>query len=325
MSTAPTPAATPAIDLRSLWHRTTETVPPRPAQALNMRTVADMHTTIKKHLHRVSEGYDFVVGLPRSGLVPGALVALHLNLPLMTLADLATGKLTQRDTNRWGRAHHRLARAGADAALNVLVVDDTINTGAAIRRFRATHAETINSGRYRFTFVAIYKAEHDAPDADLTFETVPGPRVFEWNMMHHPMSDGFLCDLDGVFCPGGPPENSNDGGLYENYILNAPLKLRPSYKLGAIVTSRLEKWRGQTREWLARHEIQYDELIMLDLPTAERRRQLQLYGRYKADVYAAMGGRLFVESDCGQAHQIAQITGRPVFCTDTGVFLKGKA
>lgn len=64
---------------------------------------------------------------------------------------------------------------------------------------------------------------------------------------------------------------------------------------------------------------------MLDLPTAEMRRQLQLYGRYKADVYAALGGRLFVESDSGQAHQIAQITGRRSCAPDTGVFLKGKA
>jgi uncharacterized HAD superfamily protein/adenine/guanine phosphoribosyltransferase-like PRPP-binding protein len=317
--------AAAAPDLRSLWRRSTDAVLPRPGQALNMRTIAELNTTLKKHLHRVSEGYDFVVGLPRSGLVPGALVALHLNLPLVTLPDLAAGRLSQRDTNRWGRAHHRLARAGGDAPLSVLVLDDTINTGAAIRRFRATHAETIASGRYRFTFLAIYKSEHDATDADLTFETVPGPRVFEWNLMHHSMSEGYLCDLDGVMCPDGPPENTNDGGLYENYILNAPLKLRPSYKLGAIVTSRLEKWRAQTQAWLAKHDIQYGELIMLDLPTAERRRELQLYGRYKADVYQALGGRLFVESDSGQAHQIAQITGRPVFCTDTGVFIRGKA
>ena len=105
MSTAPT------VDLRSLWRRTTDAVLPRPGQPLNARTVAELNTAIKKHLHRVSEGHDFVVGLPRSGLVPGALVALHLNLPLVTLPDLAAGRLGQRDTNRWGRAHHRLARA----------------------------------------------------------------------------------------------------------------------------------------------------------------------------------------------------------------------
>lgn len=315
----------PPVDLRSLWRRSTDVVLPRPGQALNARTIAELNFTIKKHLHRVAEGYDFVVGLPRSGLVPATLMALHLNLPLVTLADLAAGRLDQRDTSRWSRAHHRLARAAADAQLSVLVVDDSINTGAAIRRFRATHAEAIGSGRFRFTFIAVYKSEHDAPDADLTFETVPGPRVFEWNLMHHSMSDGYLCDLDGVMCPDGPPENTNDGGLYETYILNAPLKLRPSFKLGAIVTSRLEKWRGQTMEWLAKHDIHYGEMIMINLPNAETRRQLQIHGRYKADVYAAMGGRLFVESDHGQAHQINQIAGRPVFCTDTGVFLKGKA
>lgn len=324
MSTT-TPAPTPAPDLRTLWRRTTDTVLPRPGLPLNARTITELNATVKKHLHRVSDGYDFVVGLPRSGLMPAALMALHLNLPLVTLADLAAGNLGQRDTSRWGRAHHRLARAAADAQLSVLVVDDSINTGTAIRRFRATHADTIGSGRYRFTFLAVYKSQHDAADADLTFETVPGPRIFEWNLMHHTMSEGYLCDLDGVLCPDGPPENTNDGGLYERYILDAPLKLRPTFRLGAIVTSRLEKWRGQTREWLAKHDIQYDELIMLDLPTAEKRRQLQLYGRYKADVYQALGGQLFVESDSGQAHQIAQITGRPVFCTDTGVFLKGKA
>ena len=317
---------TPAIDLGSLWHRTNDLVLPRPAQPLTMRTIADLNGVIKRHLHRVSEGYDFVVGLPRSGLMPAAMVALHLNLPLVSLADLAAGHLGQRDTNRWSPAHHRMARAAAAAVpLSGLVVDDTVNTGAAIRRFRASHAEMFADGRYRFTFLAVYNSTHNPPDADITFETVAGPRVFEWNLMHHSMSDGYLSDLDGVLCPDGPPENSNDSGLYEQYILNAPLKLRPTFKLGAIVTSRLEKYRGQTREWLAKHDIRHDELIMLDLPNAETRRQLQLYGRYKADVYQALGGILFVESDSGQAHQIAQITGRPAFCTDTGVFLRGKA
>lgn len=316
---------TPAIDLRSLWHRTTDLALPRPTQALTMRTIADLNATVKRNLHRVSDGYDFVVGLPRSGLMPAALVALHLNLPLVSLADLVAGQLGQRDTSRWSPAHHRVARAAAaGTTLSGLVVEDSVNTGTAIRRFRATHAQTIADERYRFTFLAIYNSTRSPPDADMTFETVPSPRIFEWNLMHHTMSEHYLSDLDGVLCPDGPPENSNDGGLYEQYILNAPLKLRPTFKLGAIVTSRLEKYRGQTLEWLARHDIRHDELIMLNLPDAETRRQLQLYGRYKADVYQAMGGILFVESDSGQAHQIAQITGRPVFCTDTGVFLKAK-
>ena len=315
----------PAIDLRSLWHRTNDVVMPSLGQKLHMRTIADLSNVVKRHLHLVSENYDFVIGLPRSGLMPAAMVALHLNLPLVSLADLAAGELAQRDTNRWSHAHHRLARRARDGEpISGLVVDDTVNTGAAIRRFRGRHAELMADGRYRFTFLAIFNSSHNPPDADITFEMVPGPRVFEWNLMHHSISEGYLCDMDGVLCPDGPPENSNDGGLYEQYVLNAPLKLRPTFKLGAVVTSRLEKYRAQTSEWLAKHDIRYDELIMLNLPDAETRRRLQLWGRYKADVYQVMGGTLFVESDSGQAHQIAQITGRAVFCTDTGVFLRAK-
>jgi len=309
-----------------LWRRSTDAVLPPAGQTLHVRTIAELNGIIKRHLHKVSQGYDLVVGLPRSGLVPAGIVALHLNLPLVGLADLDAGKLAQRNTNRWSPAHHRMARAlGAGQPISVLVVDDTVNTGAAIRRFRADHAELFADGRFNFTFLAIFNSIHKPPEADITFEMVPPPRLFEWNLMHHTMSEGYLCDLDGVMCPDGPPENTNDGGLYERYILDAPLKMRPTYKLGAIVTARLEKYRGQTMEWLAKHDIKYDELIMLNLPNAETRRQLQLYGRYKADVYTTLGGTLFVESDHGQAHQIAQITGRPVFCIDTGVFFRAKA
>lgn len=309
--------------LRALWRAPDGFAVKRDGMRLHMRTVADMHTAIKRHLHLVArEEIDLVVGLPRSGLVPAALVALHLNLPVVALSDLAAGNLAQRNTNRWSPAHHRLSRAlDSGGTVTVLVVDDTVNTGGAIRRFRAEHAELLAQPHLRFRFLAIYNSIHNPPDPDLTFETVPGPRIFEWNLMHHSMSETYLSDLDGVLCPDGPPENSNDGGLYEDYIRNAPLKLRPTFKLGAIVTSRIEKWRAATTEWLAKHDIRHDALVMLDVPSAEHRRQLQVYGRYKADVYNALGGNLFVESDSGQAHQIAQLTGRPVFCTDTGVFL----
>lgn len=161
--------------------------------------------------------------------MPASLVALHLNLPLVTLADLAADRLGQRDTNRWGRAHFRLVRAAqAGAKLRVLVVDDTINTGAAIRRFRDTHAAAMSSGRYAFTFLAIYKAEHDAPDADLTFETVPRPARVRVESAAPPDERRLPVRPRRRDVPRRPAGEHQRRRAVQNYILNAPLKLRPA-------------------------------------------------------------------------------------------------
>ena len=75
--------------------------------------------------------------------------------------------------------------------------------------------------------------------------------------------------------------------------------------------------RSYTVEWLARTGIQYNQLIMLDLPSAEERRRLGAHGGFKADFYKTSDTILFIESEKEQARAIARISGKPVFCVET--------
>jgi uncharacterized HAD superfamily protein len=88
----------------------------------------------------------------------------------------------------------------------------------------------------------------------------------------------------------------------------------PSIPLKGIVTNRLERFRGLTEEWLARHGIRYDSLIMSPHTSHAARDQAHDAATRKAEAYRADPSLvLFVESDDAQARDIAGLTGRPVF------------
>ncbi len=90
-----------------------------------------------------------------------------------------------------------------------------------------------------------------------------------------------------------------------------------SRPLGTLVTSRLEKYRPQTEGWLAAQGVQYDRLIMLDLPSKAERQRLFAHGTFKGNYYRDSDAILFVESENRQAKQIAEIAGKPVLCLQT--------
>jgi len=144
--------------------------------------------------------------------------------------------------------------------------------------------------------------------------------MFEWNIMHHPRLDEACVDIDGVLCLD-PSEDENDDGVnYIAFITNARPLIIPSSKIKHIVTSRLEKYRPQTEEWLRRNGVQYQHLHMLDLPTAEERRRLKMHHKFKADVYSGdREARLFIESEAEQAREIMLATNKPVYCTADNV------
>jgi uncharacterized HAD superfamily protein/hypoxanthine phosphoribosyltransferase len=298
--------------MNSIWRIPSGLVLPR--VDVNFRTLADLNALICKKIEVISqENFDLIVGIPRSGLLAGSIIALHLNLPLISLSDLPSLRDFKFRVSR--RSATSVAPKGRRH--KVLVVDDSTNTGDAIERSHKVIGESEISRDIDFKFLAAYGVPDSIKRVDFLLEIVALPRVFEWNFMHHMLAEQFLFDLDGVFCRNGPPEYSNDGGDYVRYIANAPKNILPTSKVGVIVTSRLSKYRSITEGWLARNGVQYRELIMLDLDTPEERRKLALHAQYKADVFNQLGGLLFVESENWQATEIFKMTGRPVFCTDT--------
>ncbi len=277
---------------------------------MNFRTIADLNATILKNLYRIPNDIDVVVGVPRSGLMAGSLVALALNLPLADVAGFVAGRLLASGKTR---AHQGLARDFTELR-NVLVVDDSARTGTAITEARALL--TAAWPDKRFTYCAVYGLSDSADGLDLIFETVPLPRVFQWNVMHHIVLADACVDIDGVLCRDPNDQENDDGPGYLAFLRDAEPLHRPTQRIGTLVTSRLEKYRPQTEAWLAAQNIEYDNLVMLDLPDMATRRRLKAHGSFKAQYYRKSRASLFIESELAQAETIARISGKPALSMD---------
>jgi len=151
---------------------------------------------------------------------------------------------------------------------------------------------------------------------DYFFEVVPLPRYFQWNVFNHTTLEKACFDIDGVLCVDPTDEQNDDGPKYTDFILNAPPLFIPGAKIGTIVTSRLEKYRKETETWLAKHNVKYNDLVMLDLPDMAARQKANNHGDFKAGVYTSKPYVLFIESNLNQAIQINRIAKKPVLCTE---------
>jgi uncharacterized HAD superfamily protein len=122
-------------------------------------------------------------------------------------------------------------------------------------------------------------------------------------------------DFDGVLCLDPTKEENDDGPHYRQFLREALPLMLPTLPIGAIVSSRLEKYRGETEEWLHRHGVRYNELFLLDCASGEERQRLKPHAQFKASVFRSNPFyQVFIESDPGQARQIASLTGKSVIC-----------
>lgn len=276
-------------------------------EALQFRSYADLARAVAAGADRYAGSFDIVIGIPRSGMVPAAMIALLHDKPLADLGGFVEGRVLARGRTRASGvdpddpAHYRRA----------LVVDDSVNKGLSIAAARerlasaAPHLET--------SFLAVYAHGESAGLVDHCLEICPKPRIFEWNMLHAWLPGKACFDLDGVLCRDPLPEENDDGERYRSYLRTARPLAVPTRPIRRIVTSRLEKYRPETEAWLEAHGIAYEHLHLLDLPSAEERRRQGAHAAFKARVYAEdAGARLFVESEPDQAASIARRSGKPV-------------
>ena len=165
--------------------------------------------------------------------------------------------------------------------------------------------------------MTVYVTDETKNIPDIYFEVCNPPRMFEWNYLHHKNLVNACFDIDGVLCVDPTPEQNDDGEKYIDFVRNAPLRVAPSFKIGYLVTSRLEKYRGDTEYWLKKNNIKYDHLIMMQFKTKEERIRSGSHGKFKGEVYSRFKEtNLFVESELRQAKEIAEISGKVVFCTE---------
>jgi orotate phosphoribosyltransferase len=226
---------------------------------------------------------------------------MRFGLPVLSVNEFITARPSTSYSHR-----ERLVKDG-----KILVVDDSVHAGRRMRQVRE-QLERLQDGE-EYAFAAVYVGgSRDC--VDYFQKPVPQPRMFEWNLYGHSYLKQCGSDIDGVLCYDPPVTDAVDQASYEEWLPNAE-PLHPfTAPVGYLVTSRLECYREQTKEWLKKHGIRYNKLYMSDYPDAKTRRQAGKHAEKKAEIYQLVGGRLFIESDPKQAAKIYAITGKTVFC-----------
>lgn len=226
-----------------------------------------------------------VAGVPRSGMILGSCLSTLLSVPLME-----ANKRGLRPMGFGARMKGEAPRAG-----KLLIVDDSCYTGGSLREAveaaRKTGADVISACAYL------------NPDAawkpDVWCEHVVPPRFFEWNFFcsghmsgSRGLPGGTALDFDGIIC-------KEDG--------RTPLWVPRSSRFAcrAIITGRLEvSDRDRCEEWLARHEVKYDKLVMHSAPSREERGSETKIAEWKASVLRDDNYSCYVESSVLQARII---------------------
>ena len=273
------------------------------------RSVADLNSCIVKSISKNPKDIDLIVGIPRSGMLAASVLALHTNSLLTDVEGFIAGRLFETGRRLSGKTKT------FDQCRRVLVIDDSVRSGYSIKAVKSRIGN-----RYpdkEILYAAVFGPGKQKGLVDLYYESCPTPRLFEWNLMHHNVLSESCVDLDGVLCRDPNREENDDSTNYIDFIQTVKPYLRPTVKLGYIVTNRLEKYRPQTEAWLQQNGIDYGELIMLDLPNKQARREANCYSTHKAKVYLETKSALFIESSELQSREISQITGKSVFCVDT--------
>lgn len=256
-----------------------------------------------------------VIGVARSGVAPAALLAMQLHLPLWILRP-QTRDIIPAD-HGWRLSQGRpLPSSG-----RYLVIDDTVMTGHSLGLAQRIVAASPFAGRC--DHAALFRNPQASKNLPLRWwaEELAPPHYLEWNLFNSIHTPHLALDFDGVLCLDCPPGSDDDGERYLQFLAEArPLHLPRRAPVAAIVTARLEKYRRLTEQWLARHGVAAKQLIMGPWATLAERRRSDV-AAWKASEYRRLHAALFAESEPAQAERIAQLTGRPVLCPQTGEIL----
>jgi len=279
---------------------------------MNYRSVASLNNDLVAWSAELPSDLELIVGVPRSGLLVANLLSLYLDLPLTDVGGLITGKVFESGPIR-GKGKERTGFLSSKR--KVLVVDDSLSSGASMRAVRGRIAAA--KLPHTMLYGAAYIVAGRERDVDVFCDIVPQPRLFEWNFRNQFQLQNACVDIDGVLCRDPSGEENDDGPRYRRFIETVPPLMAPSVTIGRLVTTRLEKYRALTEQWLAGHGIEYRELIMMDFPDMAARRASGSHGAFKGAVYKACDAQLFIESSLRQAFEIAHISGKDVLCMET--------
>jgi adenine/guanine phosphoribosyltransferase-like PRPP-binding protein len=249
---------------------------------------------------------DVVAGIARGGVVPAAMAAGLLALPMAMI-----GFDRARDATQW--------LGNPPAAQRVLLVDDGCSTG---RTMAAVRAAVLAEGRDCLTLAVVHDPEVTSYVPDLSHpmrelwrfpwergEATPAGRTLRATGAGPDRATELAfygLDLDGVFLPDVPDAAYRAdivAAVAERHGLE-PFATLPHFSpdRAVVITGRPDDDRERTQAWLTRwgHGALPLECRPTDLPHTP-----DAVARYKAEAATRWGCTHFVESDAEQALRIA--------------------
>lgn len=284
-------------------------------------TFSDMADTVRRNIWKIPHDIDFVIGVPRSGMLCGTMVSELINVPLVDINSFCNG------VNPSGGLR---CKSPGQKSNKVLVMDDTVYNGTSMRKSKKL-LEPFKD-KYEFIYCCTYLEGTAVDEVDIYLEDVRQYTnqysivLYEWNIFHHNSNFMSRCmyDMDGVLCVD-PPDERNEKEYIE-YIKNAKPLIVPTVPIGAVCTYRLVKNQEITKQWLSEYNIRYGNLIMFNAQTYEDRQNSgvlpeEMKGHiYKDDTDMI----LFVESSDYQARRIYEISKKPVLCIEKNILYGGE-
>ena len=281
-------------------------------------TLSDLSNTIRNNIWKIPRDIDFIIGVPRSGMIGASIIASYLNVPLIDINSFING------SEPWGGLRLEYFKTGHTTTNKALVIDDTVSSG---REMNETRERLSKADRgVEFTYMCIYLEGWGESSVDLYLEDLRAFTnnfknivIYEWNIFqHHPnLMDKCLYDIDGVLCVEPPDERDEE--KYIEYIKNATPLFIPRTKIGGIITYRLIKNLDITQKWLHENGIRYNEITMFNANSWDERNKMGIPSEvYKANFYKERDKyELFIESSDYQAKKIAELTNKPVYAVET--------
>lgn len=255
-----------------------------------------------------------IVAIPRSGFLVASICATFLNLPLYTISNKKITICNSLSDFGGYRMNNFSSSSG-----RLLFIDDTVFSGTTLGRIKELFGDD-------HLYAALYCKPDHLDVVDVYGKELDAPHLLEWHFFNSTHVEKTLFDLDGVFIPNVPVSCCLDDDRYEDYICHTkPFyhRLPKAYKLKAIVTGRLDKFRKQTEDWLAKYNFEYGDLIMF--PTEKRKQRdanhVKEVGKYKADAYKKSSAVFFMESEKAEGKAIKKYCHKRVILPNDGVVL----
>ena len=263
-------------------------------------------------MYKIPHDVDIVVGIPRSGMIPAAIISENLNIPLIDIYSFCNGNINGFGGGRYASFGKKI-KSG-----KVLVVDDTVWSGNSKKEAKELLKKY--EGQFTFIYLVPYLEGPAEDQIDIFLEDVrPYTHnfstcvLYEWNLFNHYKVTNSIFDMDGVLCVDPPDERNTKE--YEEYIQNATPLVLPTPTIKSIVTYRLDKYRDITVNWLIKNNIKCANLVMFKANSWDERNSFCVPpSMFKAQFYQSSDAELFIESETDQAEQIYAITHKPVYC-----------